>query len=49
MRRYLVGSNDIVRALKNRNVSLPGGDILLDKEEIIVRTVGEFNTAKGNF
>ena len=46
MRHYLVGSNDVVRALRNRNVSLPGGDILLDKEEIIVRTVGEFSTAK---
>ena len=46
MRRYSVGSNDVVRALRNRNVSLPGGDILLGKEEIIVRTVEEFNSAK---
>ncbi len=43
MRQYLIGSNDVVRVLKNRNVSLPGGDILLPKREIIVRTVGEFD------
>ena len=46
MRQYSVGSNDVVRAIRNRNVSLPGGDIILDKKETIVRTVEEFDTAK---
>ncbi len=46
MRNFLVGGNDVVSALRQRNVNLPGGDILLPHEEIIVRTIGEFNTAK---
>ena len=46
MRRHKVGSNDVVRALKRRNVSLPGGDIELKEKETIVRTMNEFNTAK---
>ena len=46
MRQYQVGSNDVVQALKKRNISLPGGDIKLQKRETIVRTIGEFNTSQ---
>ena len=46
MQQYLIGSNDVVRALKRRNVSLPGGDILLPETKIMVRTVGEFGSAE---
>ncbi len=46
MLQYLVGGNDVVRALRRRNVNLPGGELNLGKEEVIVRTVGEFSTAE---
>ena len=40
--KFQVGNNDIVKALRLRNVSIPGGTIKTNKEEIVVRTDEEF-------
>ncbi len=45
MRKLLIGGNDVVNGLRNRNVTLPGGDINLGKREVTIRTVGEFDSA----
>lgn len=39
-----ISSTQIITALKNRNINFPGGNIAGRDKEIIVRTVGEFNT-----
>lgn len=41
-----ISSTQIVTALANRNVNFPGGNINGKNKELIVRTVGEFNTAE---
>ena len=46
MQQYTIGSNDIINTLRDRNVSLPGGDVLYQGKESIVRTVAEFSGAK---
>ena len=46
MRNYTVGSNDIIRTLRDRNISLPGGDVLSGNTESTIRTVAEFNDAQ---
>jgi multidrug efflux pump subunit AcrB len=40
-----ISSTQIVTALGNRNINFPGGNINGRDKEIIVRTVGEFDTA----
>jgi multidrug efflux pump subunit AcrB len=37
---------DVINALKRKNLNLPGGIIKLSRDELIVRTVGEFNAVK---
>ncbi|MCB1309656.1 MAG: efflux RND transporter permease subunit, partial [Leptospiraceae bacterium] len=39
-------SGQVIRALRERNVNLPGGDLDNGERELIVRTVGEFDTAR---
>ena len=46
LNRYLIGSNSIIQALRGRNINLPGGDILIDQKEVIVRTVAEFKNVE---
>ncbi|TGK04202.1 efflux RND transporter permease subunit [Leptospira langatensis] len=40
---YLTGQ-DVINALKNRNVNVPGGNIVGLEKEVILRTIGEFDT-----
>ena len=48
--RYRVSLDDLINALRGRNLSIPGGDILVSEDnrskEKIVRTVGEFQDFK---
>ncbi len=39
--RYHVAINDVVLALSKRNLNFPGGQVKTQKEEIMVRTIGE--------
>ena len=41
-----ISSTQIITSLKNRNINFPGGNITGTDKEIIVRTVGEFDTPK---
>ncbi len=43
--RYHVAINDVVLALSKRNLNFPGGQVKTRKEEIMVRTIGEVETA----
>ncbi|UMQ59929.1 efflux RND transporter permease subunit [Leptospira interrogans] len=43
--KYLT-SQDIIFALKNRNINFPGGNIEGNQKEVILRTIGEFNSPK---
>lgn len=43
--KYLT-SQDIIFALKNRNINFPGGNIAGNQKEVILRTIGEFNSPK---
>ena len=45
MNRYYLDAASVTRSLGVRNINLPGGDINVGNREIIVRTVGEFETA----
>jgi len=38
--------DQLIYALRNRNINFPGGDLTEGQREIVVRTVGEFNTAR---
>ena len=38
--------NDVINALKRKNLNLPGGTIKLAHDEMIIRTVGEINTVR---
>jgi len=38
---YHIGVNEIIRALSNKNLNFPAGVLRTDKEEIMVRTLGE--------
>jgi multidrug efflux pump subunit AcrB len=42
---YKLSLAEIVMALKRKNVSIPGGSIIIGKTEKLVRTTGEFETA----
>ncbi|MBE7439053.1 MAG: efflux RND transporter permease subunit [Spirochaetales bacterium] len=44
--KYYVAAVQIVSALAGRNLNMPGGKLEIGREEIIVRTIGEFNTAE---
>ena len=45
LKRYYIGSNQIIDALRARNINLPGGSLeFANKEEIVVRTTAEFDT-----
>jgi len=46
MHSLLISSSQVVNALRNRNVNFPGGNISDKSKEIIVRTVGEFDSAE---
>ncbi|TGN18439.1 efflux RND transporter permease subunit [Leptospira idonii] len=41
---YSISSTQVVNALRLRNINFPGGNISERSKEIIVRTVGEFDT-----
>ncbi|KAA1292062.1 AcrB/AcrD/AcrF family protein [Leptospira interrogans serovar Geyaweera] len=43
--KYLT-SQDIIFALKNHNINFPGGNIAGNQKEVILRTIGEFNSPK---
>ena len=42
---YKLSLADVVRAIGKRNVSMPGGTIIIGGKEKLVRTTGEFETA----
>ena len=44
--RLQLSLNDLILAVRNQNVSIPGGMIESDEGELIVRTVGEYETIK---
>ncbi|MBD3271901.1 MAG: AcrB/AcrD/AcrF family protein, partial [Elusimicrobia bacterium] len=41
---YQIALRDVITALRNRNVSIPGGTLKKPDNEFILRTVGEFET-----
>ena len=43
---YGLSLNDVMKALKGKNLNLPGGTIKLSEDEIIVRTIGELNAVR---
>ncbi len=45
LRKYHVSVNEVIGALKARNITLPGGHLTTEKEEFNVRTDNEFSTA----
>lgn len=46
LQQYHVSMNEIMSALRSRNVTLPGGHLTTEDEEFNVRTTGEFKTAE---
>ncbi|MDD3375283.1 MAG: efflux RND transporter permease subunit [Candidatus Omnitrophica bacterium] len=44
LKEYHVSINEIINALKAKNITLPGGHLTTEQEEFNVRTTGEFNT-----
>jgi multidrug efflux pump subunit AcrB len=44
LEEYHVGVNDVIMALKNRNLNFPAGLVESGKEEIMIRTIGEVQT-----
>ena len=45
MSSYRISLKDIATALKHRNVSIPGGTIVIGAKESLIRTTGEFENA----
>ena len=43
---YGLSLNDVMKALKGKNLNMPGGTIKLSEDEIIVRTIGELNAVR---
>lgn len=43
---YRVALNDIIYALSNKNVNFPGGVAKISNEEVMIRTIGEVQTAE---
>jgi len=43
---YGLSLNDVISALRRKNLNLPGGTIKLSQDEVIVRTVGEFSAIR---
>lgn len=46
LKDYHVSINEIMEALRQRNVTLPGGHLTTDVEEFNIRTTGEFQTVE---
>lgn len=44
MEYYNIGFSDIETAVKTKNLNLPGGSIVAGKSEVLVRTMGEFES-----
>lgn len=44
MDRYFLSPQQVVNALKTKNINFPGGNITSDGKESFVRTIGEFDT-----
>jgi multidrug efflux pump subunit AcrB len=44
LKDYHLSFDEIARALKKRNINLPGGKVYVDGVQHVVRTVGEFNS-----
>ncbi|MEM7180975.1 MAG: efflux RND transporter permease subunit [Spirochaetota bacterium] len=42
--RFSISPEVVINALNKKNINFPGGNIIQDGKESIVRTVGEFNT-----
>ncbi|MCP4715745.1 MAG: efflux RND transporter permease subunit [Deltaproteobacteria bacterium] len=40
---YGLGMHDVMQALRNKNLNIPGGTIKLDRHEFIIRTMGELS------
>ncbi|MCD4781034.1 MAG: efflux RND transporter permease subunit [Candidatus Omnitrophica bacterium] len=45
LREYYVSINEVMDALRSRNITLPGGHLTTSQEEFNIRTTGEFNKA----
>ncbi len=43
---YYLSLSEIMAALKNRNLNVPGGTVIDNGKEFLIRTVGEFETAE---
>ncbi|MBM9498948.1 efflux RND transporter permease subunit [Leptospira sp. 201903071] len=43
---HYLTSQDVIFALKNRNINFPGGNIAGNQKEVILRTIGEFDSPK---
>ncbi len=46
LKEYHVSINEIMQALRTRNITLPGGHLTTDKEEFNIRTTAEFKHVK---
>jgi len=46
LKGYHVSMNEVINALKAKNITLPGGHLTTTEEEFNVRTTGEFTTAE---
>lgn len=43
---HYLTSQDVIFALKNRNINFPGGNIAGNQKEVILRTIGEFDSPR---
>ncbi len=46
MQRYYVSSGQVITAVTQKNLNLPGGKLMTPKEEYIVRTLGEVDSVE---
>lgn len=44
--KYYISLGEVMQALQKRNVSSPGGTLIRNKKEFLLRTTGEFETAE---
>ncbi len=43
---YELGVNEVINAIRNQHIDIPGGKIESQKQEYVIRTMGEFETAQ---
>ncbi len=46
MTHYQLGLDEVVQAIRDRHINLPGGTVKEASEEVILRTVGEFRSTR---